>query len=150
MFCSIFEGLLTWISILVAHIYFVRARRAQGVTDDQLAYTAPFGSKGSYGALSLCILIAVFKNFNVFAHGTYGKWDYKNFITGYLGIPLYLIMIFGYKFIYKNSGIRPEDADLFTGKDKIDRDEAEFLRRQEEKGTSKGSNFYNKFVSWLF
>lgn len=150
MFCSIFEGLLTWISILVSHIYFVRARHAQGVTDDQLAYTAPFGSKGSYAALSLCILIAIFKNFNVFAHGTYGKWDYKNFITGYLGIPLYLIMIFGYKFIYKNSGIRPEDADLFTGKDKIDRDEAEFLRRQEEKGTSAGSNFYNKFVSWLF
>lgn len=149
-FSTSFEGILTWISILVSHIYFVRARRAQGVTDDQLAYTAPFGAAGSYGALFLCILIAVFKNFNVFTHGTYGKWDYKNFVTGYLGIPLYLIMIFGYKFIYKNSGLRPEEADLFTGKDKIDREEAEFLRRQEEKGVTQGGKFYEKFVAWLF
>lgn len=59
-------------------------------------------------------------------------------------------MIFGYKFIYKNSGIRPEDADLFSGKDKIDREEAEFLRRQEEKGPSTGGVFYRTFVSWLF
>lgn len=141
---------MTWISILVSHIYFVRARRAQGITDDQLAYTAPFGVAGSYAALFLCILIAIFKNFNVFTHGTYGKWDYKNFVTGYLGIPLYLIMIVGHKLLYKNSGHRPEDADLFTGKDKIDREEAEFLRRQEEKGVTKGGWFYEKFVSWLF
>lgn len=59
-------------------------------------------------------------------------------------------MIFGYKFMYQNSGIRPEDADLFTGKDKIDREEDEFLRQQEEKGPTKGGWFYRTFVSWLF
>jgi yeast amino acid transporter len=91
-------GILTWISILVTHIYFVSARRAQGVTDDQMPYTAPLGRGGSIGALVGCCIIAVFKNFNVFTPGSYGKWDYKNFVTGYLGIPIYLILIFGCKF----------------------------------------------------
>jgi len=144
-------GILTWISILVTHIYFVRARRAQGITDDQLAYTAPLGIWGSYGALVSCSIIAVFKNFNVFTYNkTYGNFDYKNFITGYLGIPLYLIMIAWYKFYFKNTGIPASQADLFTGKDKIDREEEEFLRRKALKGEKKGGWFYKTFVSWLF
>ena len=77
------------------HIYFVKARKAQGVTDEMMPFVAPLGRGGSIGALTGCCIIAVFKNFNVFTPGSYGTWDYKNFITGYLGIPVYLILIFG-------------------------------------------------------
>lgn len=72
---SIF-GLLTWVSILVSHIYFVKARRAQGVPDDSplLRYKSPFGLWGSYFALAFCVLISLTKNFNVFRHG---EFDYK-------------------------------------------------------------------------
>lgn len=84
-------GLLTWISILVTHIYFVKARRAQGITNAMMPYVAPFGLVGSYAALFFCILIAFTKNFNVFTKGAYGNFDYKNFITGYIGIPLYIM-----------------------------------------------------------
>jgi len=81
-----------------------------------MAYRAPFGKWGSYFALFWCIIIAFTKNFPAFTKGSYGSFDYKNFITGYLGIPLYLIMIFGYKFIYKTKGHTPLDADIWTGK----------------------------------
>lgn len=50
---SIF-GLLTWISILVSHIYFVRARKAQGVPESDLRYKSPFGIWGSVAALIFC------------------------------------------------------------------------------------------------
>ncbi|GAB7356962.1 hypothetical protein MBLNU459_g7802t2 [Dothideomycetes sp. NU459] len=145
-------GLLTWISILVSHVYFVRARKAQGVTDDQLAYRAPFGVWGTYFALFWCIIIALTKNFSVFTPGTYGSFDYKNFITGYLGIPLYLIMIFGYKVVKKTKGHHPLTADIWTGKDAIDRDEEEWKIKDAEKAaTDKGRGwFYRTFVSWLF
>jgi len=152
-------GLLTWISILVTHIHFIKARRAQNIPNTALAYTAPLGIWGSYGALAFCILIALTKNFNVFVHSpkTYGNFDYKNFITGYLGIPLYLIMIFGYKLIMKSKGIKPEDADLFSGKDEIDREEEEFLAMKAQRDAEKmggmgrkGGWFYRRFVSWLF
>ncbi|KAL2423846.1 Dicarboxylic amino acid permease [Exophiala dermatitidis] len=151
-------GLLTWISILVAHIYFVRARRAQNVPDSALAFTAPLGAAGSYGALALCILIALTKNFPVFTHSkSWGDFDYKNFITGYLGIPLYIIMIFGYKFIMKTKTVSPETADLWSGKDIIDREEEEFVAAQRAKEVERTKNggkprgwFYRTFVSWLF
>jgi amino acid transporter len=79
-------GLLSWISLLVSHIWFVRARNAQGITKDQMAYVAPFGLWGSYIALFFCCLIALTKNFNVFTRNkkTYGDFDYVNFITGYI------------------------------------------------------------------
>ena len=54
-------GLLTWISILVTHIYFVKARRAQDVDDSKMAFVAPLGAGGSYAALFFCILIALTK-----------------------------------------------------------------------------------------
>lgn len=145
-------GLLTWISILVTHIYFRRARKAQGIRDADMPYTAPFGAWGSYIALFFCCLIAIFKNFDAFVpNPRYGNFDYKTFITGYLGIPLYLGLIFGYKFTHRKSGISPEEADLFSGKDEIDREERAFLEAQAAAGEKgRGSWFYRTFVAWLF
>jgi len=122
---SIF-GLLTWVSILVAHIYFVKARRAQGVDEKTMRYKSPFGLWGSYIALAFCCLVSLTKNFDVFI----GGFDVKNFITGYLGIPLYLMMIFGYKIVYKTKTVVPEEADLWTGKAVVDADEAEWLAKE--------------------
>lgn len=142
-------GLLTWISILVSHIYFVKARRAQGIADSQMVYRAPLGLWGSYVALAICCLIGLTKNFSVFV----GTFQYKNFITGYLGIPLYLIMIIGYKLVMRSKEIKPDKADLFSGKAQIDREERECeeqeaLKRASGKG-GKGSKAY-ALVSWLF
>ena len=79
---SIF-GLLTWISILISHIHFVKARRAQGIGDDAVPYKSPFGLWGSYCALAFCCLIALTKNFNVFTCSSdySGCFDYKDFIV---------------------------------------------------------------------
>lgn len=145
-------GLLTWISLLVSHIYFVRARKAQNIPETSLAYKAPFGIWGSYIALFFCILIALTKNYSVFTPGTYGSFDYKNFITGYLGIPLYLIMIFGYKLVKKSKGIKPHEADLFTGKDVIDRQEEEYLAEKaaQSKNQVQRGRLYKLTLGWLF
>lgn len=151
---SIF-GLLTWISILVTHIYFVKVRRVQGITKDQMYYTAPLGIWGSYIALFVCIIVAFTKNFPVFTHNKkWGNFDYKTFITGYIGIPLYIIMIFGHMFIKKTwKGIKPEDVDFYSGKKQIDDEEERFLAQQaidHANGTERGGKFYNRYVSWLF
>ncbi|KAF3479667.1 dicarboxylic amino acid permease [Arthroderma uncinatum] len=147
-------GLLSWISILVTHIYFVRARRAQNVPETSLAFKAPLGLAGSYGACAFCILIAITKSFNVFVPSpkTYGNFDYKNFITSYLGLPVFLILLFGYKFYTKCKGVKPEEADLWSGKEEIDREEAEFLAQETLKREQNGDAgwFYRTFVSWLF
>ena len=59
-------------------------------------------------------------------------------------------MIFGYKLIKKDAVPTAENADLWTGKAEIDREEEEFLARKAASGKSEGSWFYRHFVSWLF
>ncbi|KAI1212420.1 putative amino acid permease [Annulohypoxylon truncatum] len=149
-------GLMTWISILVTHIWFVRARRAQNLTNDMMPYVAPLGIYGSYGALAMCVLIALTKNYDVFV----GDWSkkYPTFITGYLGIPIYLCLIAGHKLWTKSKGVRPHECDFYTGKDIIDREEEEFLaaKAAAKAARPEGSKdrgvkwFYRRFVSWLF
>ena len=147
-------GLLTWISILVSHVCFVRARNAQGVSKQKMAYTAPLGLYGTYFALVFCILIAVFSNYGVFVHVKTREnqtFDYKIFITGYLGIPLYLIMIIGYKICMRSKRRRAGEVDLYSGKLEIDREEEKFVaNKKARKGMQAGHWFYRKFVAWLF
>ncbi|KAH8811151.1 amino acid permease [Xylogone sp. PMI_703] len=149
-------GMLAWLSLLVTHVFFVRARRAQGVLDSELRYKAPLGIWGSYfGIFSITILILI-KNFSVFVHsdvagGTYGSFDYKNFITGYLGIPVFIILYIGFKVVKKTKTKTPETIDLFTGKDIVDEEEKEWLeqeRLQRENGHGP-ANWY-RFIGWLF
>ena len=143
-------GLLTWISLLVTHIHFVRARKAQGVAESDIAFRAPFGTPGSIGALIFCIIIALTKSYDVFTHNPkWGKFDYKTFITAYLGIPLYLMLIFGYKVFMGSKRVKPHDADLWTGKDEIDREEAEYVAAMANREPV-GGWFYRTFLSWLF
>ncbi|KAH7153277.1 amino acid permease [Dactylonectria macrodidyma] len=147
-------GLLTWISILVTHIYWCKARKAQNIPNEVLPYVAPLGIWGSYGALAMCVLVALTKNYDVFVGGDFGNEKYKTFITGYLGIPIYLALIFGHKFVKKTRGHKPHEVDFYTGKDIIDNEENEFLARKaalkESRGSSRGGWFYKTFVSWLF
>jgi amino acid transporter len=124
-------GILNWISILVSHIFFVRARSVQNVPDTALAFVSPFGRKGSMAALAFACLITLFNGWADFVHDPkMGKFAWKSFIVDYIGVPIYLCMIFGYKFVMKTERVKPEDADLFGGKAKIDEDEAEFLAQE--------------------
>ncbi|KAL7758398.1 hypothetical protein ACKLNR_012925 [Fusarium oxysporum f. sp. zingiberi] len=147
-------GLVTWISILITHIYWCRARQAQKVANEDLPYYAPLGVYGSYGALVVCILVTLTKNYDVFVGGDFDNEKYKTFITGYIGIPLYLILIFGHKITTKSRGYKPHEVDLYSGKDFIDREEENFLALQaakrEKEGSKRGNWLYQKFFSWLF
>lgn len=145
-------GLLTWISILVTYIFFLRARRAQAIPDSAMPYTAPQGIIGTAVALFFCCLIALTKNFDVFIHTPERTFAYTDFITGYIGIPVYLIWIFGHMFITKSRGVKPHEADFYTGKSIIDAEEQEYLEQLKlDRIQSTGARkFYHRYISWLF
>jgi amino acid transporter len=115
-------GLLTWFSILITHISFVRARRAQGIPDKDLAFRARFGLPGTYLALVLCLFIAVTIVFDAFSYedGT-RKFDIGSFIASYISIPFYIILLIGYKVAVINSKrVLPMEADLWTDKEELE------------------------------
>ena len=145
-------GQLTWITILLTHIRFVAARRRQGIADSVMPYRAPLGVAGSWAALAFTCLMTLTKSFTAFIP----TFDAKTFITGYIGIPLYVILIVGYKLALHTRWIRSDEADLFTGKHECDREEAEFLenkqaRAEERTGSKKfWYTVYEKGFGWLF
>jgi amino acid transporter len=144
-------GILTWISILVTHIYFVKARRVQEIPDNIMPYRAPLGIWGSYVALFFCCLIALTKNYAVFVK-TPKFFDYATFITGYLGIPLYLMLIFGHMFVTKSRPVKAHEADFYTGKEIIDREEEAFVEHEKQRvANSTGwEKFYDRYIAFLF
>ncbi len=153
---SIF-GLLSWFSILLTHVRFIQARRAQGINDDALAYVAPLGLVGSCIALAFTLLICIIKNFTVFIPSkSYGKFDYKTFITGYIGFPVFIVMYLGWKWYYGTKLLRPHEVDLQSGRQKILEEEERYLRlrREAEDGKiGKGrllGRIYRRLFSWLF
>ncbi|TVY85441.1 Dicarboxylic amino acid permease [Lachnellula suecica] len=130
-------GILTWISILVSHIYFVRARRAQHIPDTALAYVSPFGTIGSSAALVFALVILIFNGWGTFVNG----FDWRNFIVSYIGIPIFLVMFGGYKVLMKSTTWTAEEADLYSGKAKIDAQEAEFLESEVKRYSANATKY---------
>ncbi|EMG46659.1 hypothetical protein G210_3079 [Candida maltosa Xu316] len=149
-------GLIAWACILVFHIRFMQALKAQGLDRSKdLVYKSPLQPYGSYIALGICIVIIFIKNFTVFLGDVF---DYKNFITGYIVLPIFIILFVGYKVIYKTKWLRSDEVDLVTYRDVIDAEFDQFeaedaerkaLREAEGKRFD-GRWFYDKFLGWIF
>lgn len=149
---SIF-GLLTWISILVTYLYFKKAVEAQGYNRKaDFVYYSPFQPYSTYIALAICCLIAIIKNFTVFLGD---EFDYKTFITGYIGIPVYLICLATWKIVKHTKTVKPDEADLITYKDDVDKQQYEYEQQLAEKKAVSGGKldrtwWYDHTLGLLF
>jgi amino acid transporter len=61
-------------------------------------------------------------------------------------------MLFGYKFYSKCKRVKPLEADFYTGKDIIDKEEEEYLRVQAARphGSGKLEKIYDKTIGLIF
>ena len=149
-------GLITWACILFLHIRFMQALTAQGFDRKRdLNYRSPLQPYGSYISLVICIFVILIKNFTVFLGNDF---PYKTFITGYIILPIFIIMLFGYKFIKKTQFVPSNEVDLDTYRDVIEAEEAEFQEKDDEmkaireaQGNPKDWKwFYEKVFGWVF
>ncbi|CAH0027969.1 unnamed protein product, partial [Clonostachys rhizophaga] len=147
-------GMLTWIGILVSHVGFIKATKAQHIPDDRFPYRSPFGLIGSYIALTFLSILILTKSFDVFM----GGFDYKGFIVGYIGLPVYLMLLFGYKFWCGTRRVKNSEADLVTGVPTISfaeeraRHEVEVHERaKHQTGVVRViGQVYRRTLAWLF
>lgn len=59
--------------------------------------------------------------------------------------------IFGYKILMRSKRVRSHEADFYSGKEEIDREEEAFLAHQAAtKHHKKGGWVYRTFIAWLF
>lgn len=104
-------------------------------------------------ALAFLVILILTKGIEAFI----GTFDYKGFIVQYIGIPIYLGLIFGYKIVKKSQRVRAEAADLVTGvpEETVAEEMAAVEAAEREKEatvTGRGTlrKIYRKGFSWLF
>ncbi|EDK43418.1 hypothetical protein LELG_01596 [Lodderomyces elongisporus NRRL YB-4239] len=149
-------GLIAWSCILIFHICFMRALKAQGFDRKRdLAFRSPMQPYATYFSLAICILVIFIKNFTVFLGD---EFDYKNFITGYLMLPVLIILYLGYKIWKKTKWLSPQEVDLNTFRDVVDAEYEKFQAEDAERKAIREAEgkrfdrewFYEKFLGWIF
>ena len=117
-------NLFTWMSVSVAYIQFHKALKAQGIDRNTLVFKSPFQPYTAYFALFFFAIITLFNGFYVFK-----PWSVNDFVTAYVGIPIYLVLFAFWKIFRRTSFVRPVEADIFTGKAALDAADAHWPER---------------------
>ncbi|KAF3923428.1 hypothetical protein ABW21_db0206792 [Orbilia brochopaga] len=122
-------NLFTWCVICVASIRFTKALAAQGIDRS----TMPFRTWGQpYIAWAGLVFFSIVILFNGFAVFTNGNWKVQDFITAYIGIPIFFALYGFWKIFKRTKWRRTTEIDLFTGKAAID---AEYWPEQVPRNT---------------
>lgn len=110
---STVAGLIAWATLCFCYIRFHRALKVQGISRDTLPWKAPwqpytawFGGIGS-------VIITLVCGFPVFLKG---NWSTADFIASYIGIPIFIIPIIGWKIAYGTKLHRAKDIDVWSGR----------------------------------
>lgn len=110
-------NLFTWVGICLSSIGFRRALKAQGVTKADMPFHSPFQPYLAYISLAFFVIVIVFNGFHVFTTGNFNATD---FITAYIGIPIFAILFLFWKILKRTKMVDPKTADIWTGKAAID------------------------------
>ncbi|KAH6887601.1 amino acid permease/ SLC12A domain-containing protein [Thelonectria olida] len=105
-------AVLNWVSLLVSHICFRRALKAQLISLQDLPYVSTMQPWGSYYALFMSILVVIFNGYDAF----YPHFKADTFILKYIGTLLYVGNIIGWKWWHKTTKLSPESVDLISGR----------------------------------
>lgn len=107
--------LFTWVSICIAYIRFHAALKAQGIDRNTLVFKSPFQPYTAWFALIFFSIIILFNGFYAFA-----PWTTNDFITAYVGIPIYFLLYIFWKFFKRTKFVNAAEADIQTGKAALD------------------------------
>ncbi|MGE7667473.1 amino acid permease [Ureibacillus composti] len=103
------SGFIAWVGIAISHYRFRKAFIAQGKDLSVLPYRARFFPFGPLFALVVCIIVILGQNYTAFVGGNI---DWYGILVSYIGIPLFLILWFGYKIKHKTKVVPLNECDL--------------------------------------
>ncbi|WP_285768286.1 amino acid permease [Peribacillus sp. SI8-4] len=104
-------GFVTWVGIAIAHYRFRKAYSAQGLDLNDLPYRALGFPFGPIFALVLCIIIIIGQGYQAFSSDGI---DWNSMFVSYIGLFLFFVLWFGYKWKHKTKIIPLEECDLKT------------------------------------
>lgn len=104
---------LVWGSISFTHLRFRSAWAKQGRHENQLPYKSAFYPWNAYFGLAANVFLAFVQGWQ-----TLSPFDAGNFVDAYILLPLFAIIYFGYKVIFKTKRRRNFEIDLDTNRRK--------------------------------
>ncbi|KAI0886757.1 proline-specific permease [Annulohypoxylon maeteangense] len=114
---STISGFIAWIVILVTYLRFRKAMEYHNQLHS-LPFRTPLQPGATYAALFLISLLTLTNGFQVFFPE---HWSASSFLAAYITIPVFLVLYFGHKVVYRTRfAIRVEDVDVWTGKKEMD------------------------------
>lgn len=102
---------LVWGSISFIHIRFRRAWAAQGRSVAELPFKSLWYPWNAYFGLIANVFLALVQGWTTLA-----PFDAGNFVDAYILLPLFPIIYFGYKLVYKTRLWRLHEIDLDSGR----------------------------------
>ncbi|MDP4098059.1 amino acid permease [Paenibacillus sp. P96] len=105
-------GFITWVGIAVSHYRFRRAFMAQGRSLNELPFRARWFPFGPLFAFVLCIIVIIGQGADAFISA---QIDWAGLTAVYLGVPLFLLLWFGYNLVRRTHVIPLHEVDLDTG-----------------------------------
>lgn len=103
------SGFIAWVGIAISHYRFRKAYTAQGKDLNDLPYRAKWFPFGPLFAFSLCTIIILGQNYGAFMGESI---DWYGVLISYIGLPLFIAVWLGYKFIKKTKVIPLDKCEL--------------------------------------
>ncbi|KAI8961477.1 proline-specific permease [Daldinia sp. FL1419] len=136
---STISGFIAWIVVMITYIRFRKAMEYHGMLD-ALPYRTPLQPYATYVVLFIIVLLTLTNGFQVFFPS---EWSVSGFLAAYITIPIFLVLYFGHKLIYRTPfATKIEDVDVWTGKKEMDD-----LSAADEERIPR--NWYEKVWFWL-
>ncbi|KAM0387784.1 hypothetical protein ACHAQC_010436 [Fusarium culmorum] len=105
-------AVLNWVAVLITHIRFRHALKAQGIAITELPYVGFLQPYGSHFSLTVSLLVIIFNGYDAFI--PYFKPE--TFILKYLGTLIFIVNVCWWKIRHKTTFWRVTDIDLVTGR----------------------------------
>lgn len=106
---SAMSGFIAWLGIALAHYRFRRGYHYQGHDLLALPYRAKWFPVGPLLAFLLCVLIMLGQGYRAL---TEHHLDWHRLLTTYLGLPLFLLLWFGYRCYHKTRWVSYQEMDF--------------------------------------
>ncbi|WP_255307721.1 MULTISPECIES: amino acid permease [unclassified Gilliamella] len=102
-------GFIAWLGIAISHYRFRKGYIAQGLDVNKLPYRSSCFPFGPIFAFVLCLIITLGQNYEAFLQETI---DWNGVIATYVGLPLFLVIYFGYKIVKKTKWVKYSEMDF--------------------------------------
>jgi amino acid transporter len=104
-------GFIAWTCVLICHICFMRALKAQNIDRDTLPFKSWGGQPLAIYGVTFTAIITITQGFTAFV-----PWNVEEFFIAYVSLILFAVLYLGHKIVTRSAFIKPAEADIWSGK----------------------------------